>query len=138
MNKHETNKINQKWKAIISLIIGFFGIFPLIWWWNTVFVETPMGKMFYVFLNKKVQILSLFFGRNIAEQISLFIMCYLGFCSTYSYLFLSLFLIFGILLGIKSLKSSYRKIAILGIILCTIDLMGSLFTTYVWWWFLAR
>jgi len=129
---------NQKWKATTSLIIGVFGILPLIWWWSTVFVETFIGKIFYAFLNNKVKILSLLFGQKIAEQISLFIMCYLGFCSPYSYLFLSFFLILGIFLGIKSLKSPYRKIAILGIILCTINLIVALFTTYVWAWFLAR
>jgi hypothetical protein len=127
--KNQTNKTNQKGKAIASLVIGITGAFSLFLSWNE-FLDTFIGRAIrgFSFLSYK---------RNF-KWLSLFINCFYGACSSYSYLIASIFFALGIFLGVKSLKSSQRKIAILGIILCTIDLIGSLFTTYVWWWFLAR
>jgi hypothetical protein len=124
------NQINKiGWiKATSSLLIGAIGILSLFLSWNVI-LETFVGKILRNFL-------SLFYEKNFRGLI--FIDCFLGFCSTSSYLIVSPVFALGIFLGVKSLKSSQRKIAILGIILCTIDLIGSLFTTYVWWWFLAR
>ena len=116
-------KADQKGKVIISLIIGILGAISLILWWSGYYFTEPISFFLY--------------ERNL-KWLSFLIICFAGGCSPYTYVYLLPFFALGIFFGIKGLKSSKRKLAIAGIILCTIDLIVSLFTTYLWWWFLGR
>ena len=126
---NKLNKVSQKWKAINSLIIGTIGLLSLFLWWNE-FLDTFIGEAMRRFS-------FLLYERSL-KWLSLFIVCFSGYCSPFSYLIASPIFALGIFLGIKSLKSSFRKFAILGTILCTIDLVGALFTVYFLAWFLGR
>ena len=112
-----------KRKAVISVAIGIGGMiyFLSVWVFDNIIAD-----------------FSFFLYEKNFKLLSNFIDCFFGACSTYTYLIASLVFAVGIYLGTKGSKSPQRKVAILGIILCTIDLVVALVTTYVWWWFLAR
>mgnify|MGYP000148856681 CR=1 FL=1 len=126
---NQTIKSDQKGKAISSLVIGVIGILSLFLSWLG-FSGTFVGRVIMHFF-------SLLYEKNLKWLYFLFY-CFSGYCSPFSYLIASPIFALGIFLGIKSLKSSFRKFAILGTILCTIDLVGALFTVYFLAWFLGR
>jgi hypothetical protein len=124
---NQTNKTNQKGKAIASLVIGIIGVIFLFFSWTRL---SSIGKAINRF--------SFFLYERNLKWLSIFIDCFFSGCySPYSYLIASPLFALGIFLGVKSLKSSRKKIAILGIILCGIDLIVSLFTLFLWLAFLA-
>jgi hypothetical protein len=110
--KNQTNKTNQKGKAIASLVIGIIGVIFLFLWIDSRFLETGIGKTIYraffsIFdLNTTVILLD------------------------FSFIWVFFLSIFGVVLGIKSLISSKKSLAILGLILCGLDLIFSLFCSY--------
>ncbi len=107
---NQTNKIDQKDKAITSFTIGIIGIILSLlspYTWPGFFEKIIMPGALPIFL----------------AWILLFLWRY-GFILIF---FLSLF---GIFLGIKVMKSSKKMIAILGLVLCVIELIFSLFSGY--------
>ena len=128
-----SNRIFSKWKVYASLGIGVVGISISVLglYWCLALLEKP--SLLWVLFQE-------FFPILIKTLFMVIFACISGYCGSMMYILVFYFVLLsiGILLGIKSLKSPYRKIAILGIILCTINLIVALFTTYVWAWFLAR
>jgi hypothetical protein len=126
---NQINKNSPKWKAICSLIIGIMGAFSLFLSW-TGFSGSFIGKTI-------THLFSFLYEKNL-KWLYLILYCFSGYCSPFSYFVASPVFAGGIFLGIKSLKSSYRKVAILGVILCTIDLILALFTVLFLMRILAR
>jgi len=130
-----SNKVTSKWKAYISLVIGILGL-PV----------SFLGLFFSFTLLENIYLFGQFFLTFLASFFTIFfVMLFVcifkpTYCASWLYFFILYVFILctGLFLGIKSLKYPHRKIAILGITLCTIDLIIALFTTYVWLWFLAR
>jgi hypothetical protein len=110
-------------KAIASFIIGAVGIISL-------FLNVTSFGFFPGELIWK-RILDVADNSKLPQWFSKFI--FLSFIYIH-FLFIFVFFlsIVGIFLGIKGRKSSKKKIAILGIILCCIDLIFSLYIGY-WW-----
>jgi hypothetical protein len=110
--KTQINKPDQKGKAIASLAIGIIGAIFLFLWIDSRFSETGIGKTIYH---------SFFsiFGLNTTVILLDFSFIWVFFLS-----------IFGFVLGIKGLISSKKSLAVLGLILCGLDLIFSLFCSY--------
>jgi hypothetical protein len=121
--KTSPNKTLPKWRAYVSLGIGmFFSSVGL-------FIFFPILKNLLEILREKslyflIEFLTSLFKGFFLSPIVL-IVCTFQPCGhlVYFFFFILFLLIIGIFLGIQSLKSLQRKIAILGIILCTIDLI---------------
>jgi hypothetical protein len=125
--KTQINKTDQKGKAIASLVIGVIGIIGL-------FLNISARGFLGNFIAEGID--HLIFYRKIPKWFGNFLeisYIYLHFIFVFVF-FLS---IFGIFLGIKGIKSSKRRIVILGIILCCIDLIFSLYIGYWWLIFLT-
>jgi len=101
-------------KATASLIIGIIGAFFLFLWIdNGRLLNTGIGKLVYHSFFST-------FGLNVA--VILF---------DFSFIWTFFLSIWGVILGIKGLRSSKKLLAIFGLILCTLDLIFSLFCGYV-------
>jgi hypothetical protein len=101
-------------KATASLIIGIIGAFFLFLWIdNGRLLNTGIGKLVYHSFFST-------FGLNVA--VILF---------DFSFIWTFFLSICGVILGIKGLRSSKKFLAIFGLILCTLDLIFSLFCGYV-------
>ncbi len=115
---NQTNKIDQKGKAIASLAIGIIGIISLF-------------SLLSLLLPKNLQM----WGElivTVLEKSPKFLRWILSVDFMYDFIFIFFLSILGIFLGIKGLKSSKKIVAISGVILCTIDLIFSLFLGYYW------
>jgi signal transduction histidine kinase len=109
-------------KAIASLIIGIIGIISLT-------LNASLRGFLGNFIVEGIDYLV--FYKKIPEWWGNFLeICYI--CLHFLFVFIFFLSIFGIFLGIKGAKSSKKTIAILGIILCSIDLIFSLYIGY-WW-----
>jgi|YelNatPaOPRAMG01_1025707.scaffolds.fasta_scaffold37559_4 hypothetical protein len=113
MNNSKKTQLKYQKKSILSVIIGIINLIILVGVWS---LYAAWEGNFFEFLLPLKRIFYSLVGGTTWE---------------FSCFFIPLLSSLGIFLGVGSLKSSYRKIAIFGIVLNSINLFFSLFLSFL-------